>query len=106
MATIAKWCVLGACSMLAACLTSSDSPTGPVTIDPVAEVLDSIPPFGASTGVAVPLMSSDRERVSSVLGRIIFNADGTFTLNLPNGSSVTVAESDETDPPEIGRAHV
>ncbi len=99
MARIAKWCVLGACTMLAACLTSSNGSTGPTTVTPVADVLDSVPPFGLSTGVAVPLMSADRDGVSSVDGEIIFNADGTFTLNLPNGSSVTVAAADQTDPP-------
>lgn len=103
MARIAKWCVLGACTMLAACLNSSNSSSGPIIINPVAEDLDSIPPFGASTGVAVPLMSADRDGASStaspIVGEIIFNADGSFTLDLPNGSSVTVPVSSTPDDP-------
>lgn len=98
MARIAKWCVLGACTMLAACLNSSNSSSGPIIISPVAEDLDSIPPLGASTGVPVPLMSADRNGISSIDGEIIFNADGSFTLNLPNGSSVTAAAAAPSDP--------
>ncbi len=101
MARIATWCVLGACTGLAACLTSGGGgSSGPVTFDPVANVLDGVPPFEASLGVAVPLMTSDRNGVSAIDGEITFNPDGTFTLDLPNGSSITVADADETDPPQ------
>lgn len=100
MARLATWCVLGACTGLAACLTNSSSgPDGPIVFDPVTAALDGIPPLGATTGVAVPLMSADRDGVRTTNAEIIFNADGTFTLNLANGSSVTVDESNPDVPP-------
>lgn len=100
MARIAKWCVLGACTALAACLTNSNGTTGPTVFDPVLNALDGAPPFGASTGVPVSMLSADRDGVLDATANIVFNANGTFTLDLPNGLSVTVAESDIDVAPE------
>lgn len=60
-----------------------------------AGVLDAFPPFGASTGVAVPALSSDLGGgVSSIQTEVIFNADQTFTIILPGGGSITSGDAD------------
>ncbi len=94
-----------ACMGLSACLQSGDD-TAPIIIDPVAIDFDVTPLFGASTGSAVPMLSADLGGVSSSQATIMFNANQTITIKLPNGVSVTVADADITDPflanPDLG----
>lgn len=95
MARIATWCVLGACTGLAACLNSSGGTnTGPFSYDPILGQLDGALPFGTSTGVSVPMFSSNLDGISAVDASIAFNADGSFTVTLPDATSVTVTAAD------------
>lgn len=58
-------------------------------------VLDAFPPFGATVGVAVPVLSSDLGGgVSSAQATVTFNPDQTFTISLPGGGSVTAGDAD------------
>lgn len=100
MARIVTWCVLGACTGLAACLSnSSDSGSDlPAVFDPVAGVLDGAPPFGASAGVPVPMISADLNNVSNIDANIVFNADGSFTVTLPGRGPITVSDADSVSP--------
>ena len=100
MARIATWCVLGACTALAACLNNSNGTTGPTIFDPVVGVLDGTPPFGTSTGVSVPMLSSNLGGISEVDASITFHADGSFTVTLPDSTPVLVTDADLDSPAE------
>lgn len=101
MARLATWCILGACTGLTACITDSVGvDLGPFTFDPVTGELDGAPPFGNTIGTTIPMMSADLGGVSDVDASIVFNTDGTFTVTLPGGTAVTVADADSTAPPQ------
>lgn len=80
--------ILLACAGLAACAGSEvASVTGPT-----ADLLDSTLPFGVTSGVPRNMLSADFVNgVDTNLAQITFNANGSFSIDLPaGGGTVTV----------------
>lgn len=101
MARIATWCILGACTGLAACLSNSGgTSSGPFSYDPILGQLDGEVAFGTTAGVSVPMFSSNLLGISAVDATIAFNADGSFTVTLPDTTAVTVTDADVDVPAE------
>lgn len=102
MSRIATWCVLGACTTLAACLNSGGGGgggTGPITFTPIAAEFDGYPAMGSTIGVAIPVLSANLDGISATDARITFNAD-SFTITLPGSAPVTVTDADAQGPSE------
>ena len=107
MNKFATWCLLGACTTLAACPSSGGGSggTGTISFTPIAAEFDGYPAMGSTMGVSIPVLSANRGGLSDTDARITFDAD-SFTVTIPGFAPITISGSAVPDGPIDTHEHL